>query len=68
MNNYIIKTLNFIVGFIFGIIAFIIINKNYYQHAPDSSIVRKKIFKNGEDTYMLEPIICICPSSYRQKK
>jgi len=41
--------------------------KNNQYHAPDSNEIRKKIFRDGDDLYMLEPIICICPSSIRSK-
>jgi hypothetical protein len=62
-----------IFGFISGIVIYYIITSFYNGdtiHAPDSNIVRYKLFYdvNDKKNYYLKPQICICPPSFKYKK
>lgn len=55
-----------ILGFIFGYFINNILFKNEY-HGPNSKDMLNKIHKNGNDCYIFEPIITICPSNISMK-
>ncbi len=61
---YILNIITCIIGFILGIIVFIIYNKLINRskyHGPNSNIIRTEIYKYKDKYYMYEPIICPCP-------
>ena len=62
MINLIYIILNIIIGFLFGIIIFYLINTKFIPyHGPNSNIIRKKIHLYNNKYYMYEPVICPCP-------
>ena len=62
MNINIDILFSIILGFIFGYILFNIFFKNEY-HGPNSKDMLNKIHKSGNNCYIFEPLITICPSN-----
>ncbi len=55
-----LQLVNIFFGIIIVFTIYSLFNKNI-EHAPDSNVVRKQIFKSDNKCYMLEPVIYVCP-------
>jgi hypothetical protein len=56
-------------GFIIGIIIFYYYyNHRIKYHGPNSGIIKKKIYKDNDNCYMLKPKIHVCPGGKIIKK
>lgn len=58
LSNIIISILS---GIIFGILIYIFFLKKTVLRGPDSNIIKKKIYSEGNKCYYLKPKIHKCP-------